>query len=70
MNTFKKFGLIAVTLSSVVLLQACENEGPLEEAGAELDRAAANAADTTEDAVTDAGNAIEDACENISNSNC
>ena len=49
MNALKAVILI---LATTFMLGACEQEGPMERAGEKLDNAA-----------TDAGNAVEDACE-------
>ncbi len=51
MNSMK---LIALALASALALAACEEQGPMEEAGEKIDEAA-----------EDAGNAIEDACEDV-----
>lgn len=54
----KHLFLLALFTSSFALT-ACNNEGPAERAGREID-----------EAVTDAGNAIEDACEDVTGQNC
>ncbi|MEQ8406835.1 MAG: hypothetical protein RKH07_00980 [Gammaproteobacteria bacterium] len=58
-------------------LVACEQDGPAERFGENVDEAASqardaagNAADNIEDAATDAGNAVEDACEDVTDRNC
>lgn len=50
--------LALITLLASLSLTACE-DGPAESLGESLDNAA-----------TDAGNAVEDACEEVSNRNC
>ncbi len=50
--------LALVIVLSTLSLTACE-EGPAESIGADIDRAA-----------TDLGNAVEDACGDVSNRNC
>lgn len=52
-----KYLALLVVLSSLGLT-ACE-EGPAERIGADIDQAA-----------TDLGNAVEDACEDVSDQNC
>lgn len=59
MRTLTQMMLLATLGLGVLTLQSCEREGPMEEAGEEIDRAARNAADS-----------IEDACEDVTNSNC
>lgn len=54
----KHIFVMALFLSSFALT-ACNNEGPAERMGREID-----------EAVTDAGNAIEDACEDATGRNC
>lgn len=46
--------LLSTLLISMFALAACEQKGPAEELGEKIDNAA-----------TDAGNAIEDACEDV-----
>lgn len=48
----KLFKLMTLSLVMALFLSACEEKGPFEEAGENIDEAA-----------QDAGNAIEDACE-------
>lgn len=48
----KKLCVATLTLTAALALAACEQQGPLEEAGETLDEAA-----------EDVGNAVEDACE-------
>ncbi|GJM11688.1 MAG: hypothetical protein DHS20C12_00910 [Pseudohongiella sp.] len=50
--------LALIALLGTLSLTAC-NEGPAERLGSDIDNAA-----------TDIGNAVEDACEDVSNSNC
>ncbi|MEZ5490484.1 MAG: hypothetical protein R3F50_09220 [Gammaproteobacteria bacterium] len=68
---------ILMTLTIPVALIACEEEGPAERFGEQIDEAAyqvedsaRDAADRVSDAANDAGNAIEDACEDVTNRNC
>tara|TARA_R110002167_G_scaffold167146_1_gene364278 strand:+ start:738 stop:923 length:186 start_codon:yes stop_codon:yes gene_type:complete len=56
------FLLLLGTLS----LTACQEDGPAEKMGQEIDNAAKEAGD----AATDVGNAIEDACEDVTGDNC
>ncbi len=58
-------------------LAACEPEGPAERLGSEIDQAAYQAEDVARDAAqeleaagSDVGNAIEDACEDVTDRNC
>ncbi|WP_166423491.1 hypothetical protein [Paraglaciecola sp. 20A4] len=53
MNLLKKFTLLAMVVSSLTLVTAC-NDNNAENAGEKVDEMA-----------TDAGNAIEDACEDV-----
>ncbi|WP_158771521.1 hypothetical protein [Paraglaciecola sp. L1A13] len=53
MNLLKKFTLLAMVFSSLTLVTAC-NDNNAENAGEKVDEMA-----------TDAGNAIEDACEDV-----
>ena len=69
-------GIAIVLLSSLAVLAGCEDDS-FEEAGREVDRATSAAAETTEDAVDtaedvarEAGNRIEDACEELTEDNC
>ncbi len=50
--------LALITLLTTLGLTAC-NEGPAERLGSDIDEAA-----------TDIGNAVEDACEDVSGNNC
>jgi hypothetical protein len=56
------FLLLLGTLS----LTACQEDGPAERMGKEIDNAAKEAGD----AAKDVGNAIEDACEDVTGDNC
>ena len=53
MNLLKKFTLLAMVFSSLTLVTAC-NDNNAEEAGEKVD-----------EMVTDTGNALEDACEDV-----
>lgn len=55
----KNLFLLSLIFAGSLGLQACEQEGPLENAGEEIDEAAEDAAD-----------AIEEACEDATDSNC
>ncbi len=46
-------------------LSACNDQGPAEKAGEQVDQTMSDASDAVDDAATDAGNAIEDTCEDI-----
>lgn len=52
-----------LVFAASLLLGACENQGPLEEAGENADEAIEQASENVEDAVDEASNSIEDACE-------
>ncbi len=72
-----KTALMSLLFASFAFgLSACDNKGPAEKAGAQVDETMSDAADAVDDAATDAGNAIEDACEEIKegadakNTNC
>lgn len=62
MKTATTFAALLLTL---LMMAACENDGPMEEAGEAID-----------DTATDIGNAVEDACEDVKegagadNTNC
>ena len=60
-----KFGLLTLILPAAVMLQSCE-DGTFEEAGEELDQVSNSATD----AARDAGNRVEDACEELTETNC
>lgn len=71
-----KYKIMTLMLVSLALV-ACEEEGPAERFGEQLDNAAyelegaaRDAADEIDGAATDAANAVEDACEDVSNRNC
>lgn len=51
----------AFFVAAAMGLPACEEQGPLEEAGEEVDDAMDDAADSVEDAVDDAADKIDDA---------
>lgn len=53
MNLLKKFTLLAMVFASLTLVTAC-NDNDAEDAGETMDEMA-----------TDAGNAVEDACEDV-----
>jgi hypothetical protein len=60
MQTLRKMSFFMFLLAGMFSLQACDNDnGPLEEAGENID-----------EAVEDAGEAIEEACEDATDSNC
>lgn len=68
---------ILIAMITVLGLTACENDGPAERFGEQVDQAASNAqnaasnaADTVGDAARDAGNIVEDACEDVTDRNC
>ena len=58
MNVQKLF-LLSLIFTGALGLQACEQEGPLENAGETIDEPA-----------EDAGDALEEACEDVTDSNC
>ena len=53
---------IVLLLTVSLGLVACENDGPAERLGEEIDRAAGQ--------LEDAGNAVEDLCEDATSQNC
>jgi predicted small secreted protein len=53
MNLLKKFTLLAMVFSSLTLVAACD------------DNNAQSAGEKVDEMVTDAGNAVEDACEEV-----
>jgi len=57
---------IVLLLTVSLGLVACENDGPAERLGEEIDRAAGQLGD----AAQDAGNAVEDLCEDATSQNC
>lgn len=60
MQSMRKLFILMFLLTGLSALQACDsNDGPLEEAGEEIDEAAANAAD-----------GIEEACEDVTGNDC
>lgn len=48
----------------------CEQDGPAENLGEEIDRSVEDVSDTLNDAKDDSANAIEDACEKVTDENC
>jgi predicted small secreted protein len=56
MDMLKKLVMLSLVLSSVTFMSAC-NDNSAEEAGEKID-----------EVVTDAGNAVEDACEEVKES--
>jgi hypothetical protein len=48
--SWRKFSVLAVFLVAIAALPACEEEGPVEEAGEAVDEAGENAGDAVEDA--------------------
>lgn len=52
--------LAGLLLAALLLIAGCEDEGPAEQAGEEIDEAAEEAQDTAEDAADSAGDAIEE----------
>ncbi|MBU2926063.1 hypothetical protein Q4506_11805 [Colwellia sp. 4_MG-2023] len=69
MNTNKRLSIMAISFAAILSLAACSDD-KAEEAGETVDDmisntkdAAKNTGDKIQKAVTDTGNAIEDACE-------
>ncbi|GAA0812946.1 hypothetical protein KO495_15055 [Colwellia sp. D2M02] len=60
MNTYKNKTLALITVVAALSLGACSDDGA-EELGEEFDKVVSD----TKDAASDAGNAIEDACEDV-----
>lgn len=54
-----KLLMLLTLLGAVTVLPACEEDGPFEEAGEEIDQAA-----------NEVGASLEEACEEISQENC
>jgi hypothetical protein len=59
MQILRKMFFFMFLVSGMVTLQACDNDGPIENAGEAIDEAA-----------EDAGDAIEEVCEDATDSNC
>lgn len=55
----------AFILSLALLLAACEQEGPMERAGEEIDEAVAEVDDSAEDAVEEIGDSAEEAADEV-----
>ena len=53
-TVLKRLSIMLVAATFTLGLSACDTDGPAEDAGEKMDNAA-----------TDTGNAIEDACENV-----
>lgn len=77
MRTLSQLFLISALGVGALSLQSCEQEGPAERAGAQIDEAARNAGDAAREAgrdinqaARDAGNSIKDACQNVTDTNC
>lgn len=66
MTLHKSF--IAMALLSLLALSACEQKGPAERAGEQIDNAVENAGDKIENATDEAGKAIEEAGDKIEKS--
>jgi len=62
---FNRTLLIAAIFASTVGLQACEQKGPAEEAGAQIDEAVESAGDTVDNAMESAGESMEEAGDRI-----
>jgi hyperosmotically inducible protein len=65
--TLHKSLLAAAALLSLLALSACEQKGPAERAGEQLDNAVENAGDKIEDATDDASKAVEQAGDKVEN---
>lgn len=50
---------LTLLMAGMLALAGCDNDGPAESAGEEID-----------EAVRDAGNAVEDTCEDVTGDNC
>ena len=68
MKNLKKFYAL-IFVSSAFLLSAC-NDGPMEEAGEDLDAATENARENVEEAAEETGEAVNEACNEITGENC
>jgi len=71
-----KFKMLTTMLLPIAFV-ACDEQGPMERFGEELDNAAYEVEDAANDvaddldsAATDAANAVEDACEDATDRNC
>jgi len=56
-----KLGLTALLLTTVLGLAACQDKGPAEEAGENIDNAIESMGDSIEDATDSAGEKLEEA---------
>ena len=59
MKNFKNLFILMLLMGSLPALHACDNDGPLENAGEAVD-----------DAADDVGDAVEEVCEDATDSNC
>jgi predicted small lipoprotein YifL len=50
---------LTLVIAGLLALTGCDNDGPAEEVGENID-----------EAVQDAGNAVEDTCEDVTGDNC
>lgn len=57
--------LIGAIFASAVGLQACEQKGPAEEAGAQIDEAVESTEDTVDNAIESGGESMEEAGDRI-----
>ena len=64
-RSLKKYFLILFMVLFTAGMVGCEQEGPMEKAGKEIDKAAKDVGKATEDAMKDAGKAVEDAKQKV-----
>ncbi|OYY48987.1 MAG: hypothetical protein B7Y48_07890 [Methylophilales bacterium 28-44-11] len=62
---FNKLAITALLLTTFIGLSACQEKGPAEKAGENLDNAVESMGDKVEDATDNAGNALEEAGDKI-----
>ena len=65
MAHYKKLIGVAAASMALILMSACEREGPAESMGKKIDEAAASGAEKAENLVDKTGKALEQAGENI-----
>ena len=65
-----KLSMIALLGTGALFLQACQEEGPMEQTGAAIDEAAQDAGDQANEAADAAAQGLEDACEGVTDRPC
>lgn len=64
-NNYLKSALLVSLLASMMALSACEQDGPMEQAGEKIDNTADKAGDALNDAADDASDSLESAADEI-----